>query len=461
MDYLDFLQNKVVAVGKAGFDADASAINPMLFDWQRECVVWALGLGKAALFEECGLGKTFQQIEWARLVAEETGGKVLILAPLAVAHQTISEGRKLGVEIAYCRSQAAVEAASARIVVTNYEMLKELTPESFSGVVLDESSILKAFTGHYKRMILNAFEHTPFKLACTATPAPNDHLELGNHAEFLNIMASNEMIARWFINNSMKAGGYRLKRHAADDFWRWVSSWAVCISRPSDLGYSDEGFDLPPLNIHEHVVKVDHTRAFERGQLVISGELSATEMWREKLSTAQDRAYRAREIVGDSSEPWIVWCDTNYEADLLKALFPQAIEVRGSESVSAKEQKLTAFSDGSARMIITKPDIAGFGLNWQHCHNQVFVGVTYSFEKTYQALRRSWRFGQSRIVDAHLIYAESEGNILQALREKQEAHSEMQAAMNKAAGEVGLGKADRRETMLYAPNTRMDLPAWL
>ena len=321
-------------------------INPQLFDWQRRIVIRALKLGKSAMFEECGLGKTPQQLEWSKHVAEHTGGKVLILAPLAVTNQTVAEGRKFGIAARYCRHQADADMARERVIVTNYDMLKEFDPARFSGVVLDESSILKAFTGATKRMILDMFERTPFKLACTATPAPNDHLELGNHAQFLNVMKSNEMIQRWFINDTMQAGNYRLKKHAEKDYWEWVTKWAVCISKPSDIGYSDDGFVLPSLRLHSEAVAVDNTRAFETGELFLNGAVSATAMWKEKAATAGDRCHRAREIVNGSLESWALWCDTNKEADLLIDLFPEAVEVRGSDSVRAKEENLTAFSDG-------------------------------------------------------------------------------------------------------------------
>lgn len=446
--YQEFLQQKLVRMQPAGFDVNPRDIHPLLFDWQREIVLWALRLGRAALFEECGLGKTLQQLEWARHVAAHTGGKVLILAPLAVAHQTVREGKKIDVPVTYCRTQWQADAAETAVIITNYDMLKEFDSSRFVGVVLDESSILKSFTGQTKRMILSMFEQTRYKLACTATPAPNDHLELGNHADFLGVMRSNEMISRWFINDSMRAGNYRLKGHAEHDFWRWVTSWAVCISTPSDIGYDDDGFILPELRLHTEIVDVDHTRAFDQGRLFVDGNSSATAMWAEKKATAEDRCLRAREIVNGSDEPWILWCDTNAEADMLMSLFPDAVEVRGSHSVQVKEARLCDFSDGRAQIIITKPDIAGFGLNWQHCHNQVFVGVTYSFEKTYQALRRSWRFGQKESVDAYLIYAETEGNIMATLKTKQDAHKEMQRAMNEAMAQSGLSKrTDYRPTV--------------
>lgn len=461
--YQSFLQNKIIKPKDAGFIVTPDQIHPLLFDWQREIVSWALKVGKACLFEECGLGKTLQQIEWARHVASYTGGRVLICAPLAVAHQTVAEGVKIGVSIRYIRHQQEADTAPENVFITNYDMLKEFDGGAWHGVVLDESSILKSFTGQTKRLILTMFDSVPYKLACTATPAPNDHLELGNHAEFCAVMRSNEMIQRFFINDTMAAGSYRLKAHAEKDFWRWLTTWAVCISKPGDLGYSDDGFDLPPLNTIEHVVKVDHTRAFTSGRLFVSDTPSATEMWREKAATLRDRCEMARQIVGDDPDSsWILWCDLNEEADALKAIFSDAVEVRGSDTIRQKEERLQAFSDGVVKKIITKPDIAGFGLNWQHCHNQAFVGVTYSFEKTYQALRRSWRFGQTRPVNAHMIYAESEGNLMQTLRVKQLAHQQMQLGMNEAMRERGLGQQTQHNAAyLYKGSTAMQLPEWL
>lgn len=436
--YAKLLEHKLVRAEAVGFDVPLSDISPVLFDWQRIVVQWALRLGKAALFEECGLGKTLQQLEWSRHVAAHTGRPVLILTPLAVAHQTVREAAKLDLPVKYVRSQEQV-AGDVQVYVTNYEMLKAFDAAAFAGVVLDESSILKAFTGQTKRQIVATFKDTPFKLACTATPSPNDHLELGNHADFLDVMPSNEMISRWFINNTMKAGDYKLKAKGESDFWRWVTTWAVCISTPSDIGYDDNGFILPGLNTQEHRVAVDHTRAFESGRLLLDAALSATNMWQEKRETAADRAAMAADIVAQNPDDfYVIWCDTNDEADLLQGLFPDAVEVRGSDSIKSKEENLTAFSEGKVKKIITKPDIAGFGLNWQHCRNQIFVGVTYSFERLYQALRRSWRFGVTGEVNAHLIYAESEASIIDTLKQKQEQHQEMQTKMNEAMKEYGL-----------------------
>lgn len=467
-DYHAFLASKRRTVQPTGFDVPADAINPKLFGFQRDIVRWALKLGKAALFEECGLGKTAQQLEFGRHVVSYTGKPVIIVAPLAVAHQTIAEGVKFGVDVTYCKTQADVPTG-APIVITNYDRLHLFNADHYAGVILDESSILKAYTGKTKQAILRMFADTPFKLACTATPAPNDHLELGNHAEFLNIMPSSEMIMRWFINDTMSAGNYRLKGHAAKDFWRWLTSWSVCLSQPGDLGaaYDMPGFDLPPLHIQEHLLNASAAtieRTHVEGMLIPDSNPSSTTLHKVKRESLSDRVGKAAELVRAvaSDEAVIVWCDTDYEADALMKALPDALEVRGSHKTEVKEARLNAFSDRQVRLLITKPDIAGFGLNWQHCANQVFVGVSYSFEKTYQALRRSYRFGQARAVNAHLIYAETEGNVLATLRSKQRQFAEMQLEMNAAMAEHGLFRDDSRRALKDSAGTKpIYIPSWL
>lgn len=448
-DYLDFLANKRPTVDYAGFDVSPDSIHEALYAYQREIVRWALRLGKAALFEECGLGKTRQQIEFARLVAHETGGKVIIFAPLAVAHQTIREGAKIGVPVVYCTEQAQV--GDAKIVITNYDRLANFDAAQFVGVVLDESSVLKNFTGKTKRALLEAFANTPYKLACTATPAPNDYTELGNHAEFLDVMQQSVMLARWFVNDTQDTGTWTLRPHAAKDFWRWLTSWAVCLSRPSDLGaeYHIEGFDLPPMEIHEVMVAVSQAsidRAQATGLLMPTGSPSSTELHRVKRDSLKERVAAAVAIVEalPADAPYIVWCETNDEADALRKALPDAVEVRGTHKPALKESLLMAFSDGEVRGMITKPEIAGFGLNWQHCATQIFVGVAYSFERFYQAIRRSWRFGQRQAVHAHLIYAASEGNVVATLRAKEAQFADMQLAMNDAMREHGLFRDTRK-----------------
>ncbi len=439
-DYQDFLKGKLQTVALSGFCVDPPAINPKLFLFQRDIVRWALRLGKAAIFAECGLGKTFMQLEWAKHVVAHTGGKVLILAPLAVAYQTVDEGLKLGIEVTQVKDQTEVSDHS--IIIANYERLHLMDAAKFDGIVLDESSILKAFMGKTKQVIIETFANTPYKLACTATPAPNDFTEIGNHAEFLNIKKREEMLATWFINDSSDTGTWRLKKHAEKEFWTWLTSWAVCISRPSDLGaeYDMPSFELPALELHETRLNANRKsiqRFWDEGKLIPDDNPSSTGMHKAKRESLDDRIAEVVKIMdGLKGQYVIVWCDTDYEADALKAALPDAKEVRGSDK--HKEEKLKAFSNEEYQVIITKPDIAGFGLNWQHCFNQVFVGVSYSFEKTYQALRRSYRFGQKSAVNAYMIYAETEGNIMVTLKEKQEAFKVMQGAMNKAMSEHGL-----------------------
>lgn len=463
--YAEFLATKRPSIAFSGFEVAPESINPKLFHFQRDIVRWALRLGKAALFEECGLGKTAQQLEWARHIVAHTGGRVIIMAPLAVAHQTIREGEKFGVPVVYATDQAA--SGNAPVVITNYERLDSFDPQQFIGVVLDESSILKSFTGKTKRALLTAFEATPYKLACTATPAPNDYLELGNHSEFLNVMPSNEMISRWFINNTMEAGDYRLKKHAEADFWRWLTSWAVCLSQPHDLGehYRIEDFKLPPMHVHEHLVEVNQAtidRAHSQGMLLPDSAPSSTELHRVKRDTLTERVAKAVDIIASLSEnaPYIVWCETNDESDALMKALPEAVEVRGSHTVLQKETRLSKFSDGEVRGIITKPDIAGFGLNWQHCANQIFVGVAYSFERFYQSIRRSYRFGQTQEVHAHLIYGITEGNVVSTLRTKEAAFAEMQTAMNEAMHEHGLFRDGARLVLTDIPDGHASGANW-
>jgi hypothetical protein len=471
-DYLDFLASKHVSAKPSGFTVSAGDINPAMFRFQSDCVRWALGLGRAALFEERGLGKTFQEFEWARLVAEYTHKPVLIGTPLAVAFQMLMEADKFGYRLAYVQTQAEARALNAQGVsmfVTNYERIAQFDADFFGGVVLDESSILKAFSGKTKRMLIEKFARNPYLLAASATPAPNDHLELGNHAEFLGVMPSNEMIARWFINNSMKAGDYRLKRHAAKDFWRWLTSWAVCLSKPGDLGeqYAMPGYDLPELRVHDHFLAAPETayqRAWENGRLFPDDNPSSTTLHAVKRESLADRVARADSIISAlaADEPAVLWCDTNYESDALMEAFPDALEVRGSHKVEIKAERLRAFTEGQTRRLITKPDIAGMGLNWQHCACHVFAGATFSFEKFYQAIGRSHRYGQTRPVDVHMIVAETEGNVLATLRKKQAQFAEMQAEANEAMRVHGLfrdGSTRRLTTATGA--TPIQIPTWL
>lgn len=441
--YAEFLARKTERAATYGFEP--GTLSAALYPFQERIVRWALRRGRAAIFAECGMGKTPMQLEWARHVAAHTGSKVLILAPLAVSQQTVREGAKFGIEVTYARSQSEAQA----ITIANYEMLEHFTPSEFAGVVLDESSILKAYSGIRKRQILAAFRDTPYRLACTATPAPNDHMELGNHSEFLGVMSSHRMLSRWFLNDTTQAGVWRLKRHGAADFWRWVASWAVALELPSDLGFADDGFVLPGMDWQTHTVDVDVTegRGEVHGQAALFRDpsLSATTMHAEMRRTAAARCAKVAALVASQPrEPWIVWCNTNYEADELVRLMPDAVEVRGAESIDAKERKIAAFGDGTARVIITKPSICGFGLNWQHCARMAFVGLSYSYEALYQAMRRSYRFGQTRNVEAHVVCAATEGAVLATILRKQSQHSDMKAALRSAVREVQMAGTDKQ-----------------
>jgi len=448
--YAEFLAGKRVRAESYGFACDEATLPDCLFHFQRRIVAWAARKGRAAIFAGCGLGKTLMQLVWALLVQRHTGGAVLILAPLAVAAQTVREGAKFGIECRVVRSQADVTGPG--IYVTNYEMLEHFDSAYFAGVVLDESSILKNFMGSTKRAIIAAFERTPYRLACTATPAPNDHLELGNHAQFLGVMASNEMIARWFVNDPMEAGNYRLKGHAEADFWAWVHSWAVSLERPSDLGFSDDGFELPPLIEREVVTRADVTDGAASGMLFRVGSLSATTIHDEMRRTCNGRAAALAALVrAEPAEQWLIYCNTDYEADALAKELPDAVEVRGSDSPASKESGAVGFVAGTIRVLISKPRIFGFGMNFQNCARVAFVGLSYSFEQLYQAIRRCWRFGQTRPVHAWIIRADSEGEVLAAIREKEAKHEGMKTAMNDAMRREQLNDGMRDDELRTTP----------
>lgn len=457
--YQQFLQSKVRKLQPMGFEP--KNLNPFLKPWQAEVTAWTVRRGRAAEFEDCGLGKTFQQLEFAAQVYRHTNKNVIIHCPVGVRQQTLREATKFSVNapVAIANKQSEVKCG---ISLVNYEKLHLFDPSSFVGVVLDESSILKNYTGKTKRKLLDAYSKTPYRLACTATPAPNDHMELGNQADFLGVMPSNEMLSRWFINDTMKAGGYRLKKHAVQDFWRWVASWAICIERPSDIGHCDDGYELPPLNTIEHVVELSREEA-PPGYFWDLGNVSATNIHGRKRKSISDRAAKAAEIVATKpTVPWLIWCQANYEADELRRAIPEAVDVRGSDHESVKEQRLLAFSEGQIRVLLTKPSVAGLGMNWQHCADVVFAGLDYSYESYYQAIRRVWRFGQKNPVDVHLLSTPTEEAIRKSVDGKQARHAAMKSGMAEAmrefmAGELH-GELQRTE---YLASQEMEIPEWL
>lgn len=457
IDYTEFLASKRIDVQPVGFTVDRDALNPGLFDWQRAIVGWALARGRAALWEDCGLGKSLQQLAWADEVCRHTGGNVLILAPLAVSQQTVREGEKFGISVTHCRIQADVEPG---INITNYEMLHHFDASQFVGIVLDESSILKSYSGATRTAIIDAFARTPYRLACTATPAPNDYMELGNHAEFLGVMTRVEMLSMFFVHDGGDTSKWRLKGHAESEFWRWLCSWAVMIRKPSDLGYDDAGFILPPLEMHSHVIDSD---APLQGMLVAVEAQTLTERRQARRASLSERVAATVALVNASDEPWLVWCDLNDEGNELEHLIPGAVQVAGRHDNDFKEWAAVAFSRGTFRVLVSKPSIFGFGLNFQHCPNVAFVGLSDSYEAFYQAVRRCWRFGQQQPVHCHMITAETEGSVVANIRRK-EADADRMArdmvAHMHSINEINI-KATGRVQTTYEPGIPMIVPNWV
>ncbi|MCH5352972.1 MAG: helicase [Acutalibacter sp.] len=455
MEYTEFLKQKQMTVQSTGFEP--GPLPEHLFDWQNTVTAWSIRRGRAALFEDCGLGKTGQQLSWAQEVSKQAGGPVLVLAPLAVAAQTRREGVKFGVPVTVAETAADIQPG---VNVTNYEKLDKFDTGCFAGVVLDESSILKAYTGKVKRGIISAFENTPYRLSCSATPAPNDLMELLNQAEFLGIMKSSEALSCWFIADQSDAGHYRLKGHAEKDFWRWVASWAVCIEKPSDIGYGDDGYILPPLHENDVIVKGEASEDIFAA-IREKPDMSATGFHKEKRRTIRQRAEQCAEIAVSSQEQFVVWCYQNDEADLLKTLIPGAVEIRGNDKAERKEQAALDFIDGKFRVLISKPSIFGYGLNFQNCYNMAFCGLDYSFESYYQAIRRSYRFGQKHDVNIWRVIGENEQIILDTIDRKARQKKHMARSMAEAMREFQTEALQGREFILNLEKQSADFPAWL
>lgn len=456
--YQDFLMSKRIAHKPCGIDIDSESLNKNLFDWQRVVVKWALYKGRSALFEDAGLGKTIQFLSWASAVHDETCGDIIIFSPLAVSHQTIREGIKFGVPVTYCKSKDDVMPG---INITNYERIDNFDPSAFIGVVLDESSIIKSFTGKFRNELIERYESTPYKLACSATPAPNDYTELGNTAEFLGVMSRSEMLSMFFINDtSDTTASWRLKGHVKNNvFWDWLASWAVVMRRPSDIGFSDDGYILPDINYVEHVIPYSGTRdtLFVEQAEGLSG---VRESMRETLV---DRVKKCAEIANGNDKVWAVWCNLNDESSALTAAIDGAVEVKGSDKPEYKEKTLLAFSDDTIRAIITKPKLAMFGMNWQNCYNVIITGLSHSYEQFYQLIRRFHRFGQKNTVNVHIVYGEREGNVLNTVLEKERRASDMFESMivhMRSIMKDELTVTDRKTT-LYNPKTEMQLPKFI
>ncbi len=454
--YKEFLNSKRVLADACGFDIKRSEINPMLFDFQKDIVLWALKRGKAAVFAHTGMGKGPIQMEWCRQICKRTKGNALILAPLAVSQQFKREAEKFHIRVTLCRDQSDVRPG---INITNYERIDRFDIDTFKAVAMDESSCIKDWTSKTTATLIEKLRDTPYKLCSSATPSPNDHAELGTHAELLDVMRRSQMLAMFFEHDGGETSKWSLKGHGKKPFWTFVASWAVCLKKPSDLGYPDDAFDLPPLNLYEHIVKVDQSLSTD-GMLFRSPDLSATGLHKELRLTCDDRARRVAELVAETPDvPWLIWCNTNYEADALREIIPDVVEVRGSDNPDKKEEYLNGFATGKFSRLLSKPEIAGFGMNYQHCWNMAFVGLSYSFENLFQAIRRCWRYGQTRPVNAHLVVAETEGAVLESIRRKEKQYEELQAEMNQAMREEQL-KA-RGKSSNYDHATEMELPKWL
>lgn len=454
MNYNDFLSSKRVTDSPSGFEAND--LNTRLFQFQRDITRWSIRRGRAAIFARYGMGKTFMQLEWARKVAEKIG-PVLILAPLAVAGQTVAEGLRFGVEVEYHRSMPDLIPP---ITITNYEMLEHFDVSKFSGVVLDESSILKNYSGKRRNFIIDLFRETKYKLACTATPAPNDFDEIGNHAEFLGVMRRVEMLSMFFYHDGEDTSKWTLKPHAEDVFFKWVSSWAVAIRKPSDLGYTDDGYTLPPLELKTHLIDAEKPTA---GFLIEMPALSLSDQRSVKRVTIDERAEMVSNMVNNSCDPWVVWGETNAECDRVTKMIPNSVQVAGCDSFDDKESRVMGFSTGKHRVIVTKPKICGFGLNWQHSSNCAFISLSHSFEQQDQAIHRQHRFGQKKKVTAHFVLSRAELPILHNIERKREQSERMAVSLvNHMAQSMkeNIGGLVRDVTP-YTPKKTMTLPSFL
>lgn len=451
--YSDFLASKAIDDPMTGV-VDVPPLPDCLFPHQRDIVSWALRRGRAALFAGTGLGKSLMELAWGQVVNACTGKPILHLAPLAVSAQLVREADKFGIP--------AHLGDGEGICVTNYQKLDHFDLSRFGGIILDESSILKSTDGHYRNRLIEASQSIPFRLAATATPAPNDFMELGNHAEFLGIMSYTDMLATFFVHDGGSTQNWRLKGHAENEFWRWMASWAVMLRKPSDLGYPNHGYDLPPLHYHEHVVAVQYAPSIETGMLFPMQAQTLSERIAARRDTVEDRIRMAAEIT-PMDRPFVWWCNLNAEADALARAIPGAVNLHGGLKESEKEKILIDFSDGKFTHLITKASLAGFGMNWQHCADTGFVGLNDSFEQFYQAIRRFWRFGQTKPVNCHIISAETEGATVANIKRKEMDADRMAAAMVMHMADLSsvAVRGVVRDTPDYDPRQPVKLPSFL
>lgn len=464
--YAEFLRTKQVVIPDAGVSVDASELHPKMFGFQRVCVQWALRKGRSALWHDTGMGKTVQELEWSRVAAEQTNGRALIVAPLAVAYQTVEQGKRFGIPVTYAKTQD--EAVTVGLTITNYERLSAFDPDYYGALCIDESGILKSLDSVTRGKLVEFGRHIPYRLAGTATPAPNDLVELANHADFLGVSTRGRMLSTFFINGQVSNGnkaGWRLKGHARKAFFRWLASWAMSMKRPSDLGFSDDGFILPPLTIEPVVIRTD---ILPTDRLLWGGLKGIQDRSKVRHATLQEKVEAAADLIAaEPDEQWLIWCGLNDEAAAIqKALTARgltSVEVEGADDAETKAQRLMAFAHGEIRRLVTKPKIASHGMNFQSCARMVFVGIGDSFEQYYQCLRRCWRYGQLRPVHAYLVYTEIEGDIYNNLLRKEKQAEELSRELiaevrdfeREELGQVG------QISDIFAPKERIQVPSWL
>lgn len=459
--YSDFLTKKEFVDLASGFECPDNLLSENLFPFQKAIVKWALKKGRAAVFADTGLGKTMMQLSWAHAVHQYTGNRVLIVAPLCVAQQTVAEANKFGIGgVKYIRAHEP----DTGIKVTNYEMIdafaEGIAAGYYDGIILDESSILKHQTSKTRSKLIELTSSIPYRLSCTATPSPNDHMELGSQSEFLNIMSASEMLAMFFTHDSGETSKWRLKGHGALKFWEWLATWAVCIKRPSDLGFGDEGYDLPALEIKEELVATGKRLS---SSLLLEPAKTLSERIDARRLTVDERVKRCADIVNAADGPFLVWCNLNDESAKLARAIPGAVEVSGSDSVAVKEDRILGFTSGKYRVLVTKPKIAGFGMNWQHCSQMAFVGLNDSFEQLYQGIRRCHRFGQKNSVRVHLISADLEGEVLQNLKDKEQKHEHMSRMMVEHMRDFSKREVVQttNQKLRYRADQPIIMPTWL
>lgn len=455
MNYANFIKSKTHELIDSGFTPDESLYHQDIKDHQRVSVTWACKRGKSALFFDTGLGKTLAQLTWAEQVTRHTGLPVLVLAPLAVSHQTIREGEKFNIKVYSACDNNDIKGQG--IYITNYEKLHHFDCDQFGGVVLDESSILKGMQGKLRKRITESFKYTPYRLSCTATPSPNDYMELGTQSEFLGIMSQVEMLAMFFIHDGSDTSKWRLKGHGKNKFWEWLSTWAIFLTSPSDLGFDGSEYALPPLEYHEHVIYTDPTDS-----LFVEPAQGLLDRNRARKESIDDRVEKAAQIANELDHV-VVWCHLNEESEKLENRIDNGVQVTGSDSDDHKSKTLLGFADGTVNRLISKPKIAGFGMNWQSSHHCIFVGLSDSWESFYQAIRRQWRFGQNEIVHVHIVYADTEGAVVENIRRKDKQHKDMAERMMQHMRDLTqktvLGASIEKTD--YLPNEKIIIPEWV